>query len=226
MFFENEYILNTDSALAGSDEVGRGPLAGPVVAATVVLTKIEAGLHALGNIGVDDSKKLTQKTRERILTDLNISVDGLNTGAKIKLSGSLKNLGYFSVVEIGAPEIDSINILQASLKAMNESLKFAQNKNAKGAWLVDGNKLPVNIPTCWRAKAIVKGDTKSLVIALASVIAKEYRDKLMQRLALKYPGYGLEKHAGYPTQFHRDAIKELGITKIHRKSFRGVKEFI
>lgn len=225
-YFETNYTQKSDNALAGSDEVGRGPLAGPVVAATVVLTDIKKGLRELAKLNVDDSKKLNEKKRKVILELINIEAQSLVPGKKIALSGPLRKMGYFSVVEIQADEIDRINILQASLKAMKESLTFSQNKTSKGSWLVDGNKLPKELPKNWRSSSIIKGDSKSLVIGLASIIAKEYRDTLMQTLSKKYPGYGLEKHAGYPTQFHRDAIAELGPTPIHRKSFRGVKEYL
>ncbi len=223
MFFEDEFILKTDTAIAGTDEVGRGPLAGPVVAATVILTDYKAGLEALLDLKVDDSKKLNQKKRKAILTELGID---FNIGCKIGLGGSLKGLGYFSITEIQPDEIDRINILQASLKAMRESLSILESKKIIGSWLVDGNKLPHNPPKEWRCHTVVKGDSKSLVIALASIIAKEYRDDLMEDMGKKYPGYGLEKHAGYPTKQHREAIAKLGPTPIHRRSFKGVKEFL
>lgn len=225
-FFESSYIQNADNALAGSDEVGRGPLAGPVVAATVVLKNVNEGLKKLSLLNIDDSKKLNEKKRRILLESIDIEIDGLIPGKKYALSGPLKGLGYFSVVEIQAVEIDKINILQASLKAMKESLVVSQNKNSKGSWLVDGNKLPAECPKNWRAETIIKGDSKSLLIGLASIIAKEYRDQLMSNFGVKFPGYGLEKHAGYPTKAHRDAIAKLGPTSIHRKSFKGVKEFL
>ena len=223
MFFESEFILKKDTALAGSDEVGRGPLAGPVVAATVVLTDIQKGLEALSTMNVDDSKKLKEKQRREVLSLIDAK---MVQGEKIELGGSLKGLGYYSIVEIQADEIDRINILQASLKAMKESLLNCEEKESSGSWLVDGNKLPSEKPKNWRAETIVKGDTKSSVIGLASIIAKEYRDELMGKFGVKYPGYGLEKHAGYPTKAHREAIVKLGPTPIHRKSFKGVKEFL
>jgi ribonuclease HII len=224
--FESKYILTKDNAIAGSDEVGRGPLAGPVVAATVVLKDLGSALKILDKLDIDDSKKLNSNKRDLILKDLSIEVSKLKKGSKIALNGPLKGCGYFSVVEVGPVEIDRINILQASLVAMNESFNIARNKNFKGSWLIDGNKAPLNNLKSCRQETLIKGDSKSKVIALASIIAKQYRDQLMNKLAKKYPGYGLERHAGYPTQFHRDAIALLGITKIHRKSFKGVKEFI
>lgn len=207
--------------MAASDEVGRGPLAGPVVAATVVVTDYEKVLSILSETGIDDSKKLTEKKRKSILDNLQVHMEA---GSKIEFKGPLAGLGYYSIVEIQADVIDEINILQASLKAMGDSLKIA--KVGSGAWLIDGNKLPKEIPNKWRASTVVKGDSKSQLIGLASVIAKEYRDDLMIKLGNEYPGYGLENHAGYPTKFHKEAIEKLGPTPIHRKSFKGVKEFL
>lgn len=223
MYFESDFILKNDNSIAGSDEVGRGPLAGPVVAASVILVDIQKGLEILSTLNIDDSKKLKEKQRNDVIDQIDAK---LISGKKIELGGPLKGLGYYSVVEIQPAEIDRINILQASLKAMKESLLISENKNSKGTWLVDGNKLPPDLPSKWRAETIIKGDSKSRLIGLASIIAKQYRDQLMAKLSKKYPGYGLERHAGYPTKFHREAIVKLGPTPIHRKSFKGVKEFL
>ena len=116
-----------------------------------------------------------------------------------------------------------MNILQASLSAMKQA-SLSLNANEQDQILIDGNKT-FTIENC-RIDAVIKGDSKSRVIALASIIAKVYRDKLMQKYGKKYPGYGLENHAGYPTKFHKEAIIQLGVTPIHRKTFKGVKEFI
>ncbi|MFT6069372.1 MAG: ribonuclease HII [Bacteriovoracaceae bacterium] len=224
--FESKYILTNDNAIAGSDEVGRGPLAGPVVGATVVLSKPKAALKVLGKLNIDDSKKLNSKKRDLILEELSIDLTLLKQGSKIAFKGPLKGCGYFSIVEISPLEIDKINILQASLKAMRESFKIARNKTFKGSWLIDGNRSPESNLSACREVTVIKGDSKSKVIGLASIIAKQYRDRLMSQLSLKYPGYGFEKNSGYPTQFHRKAIGSLGVTKIHRRSFKGVKEFL
>lgn len=224
--FESKYILIEDNAIAGSDEVGRGPLAGPVVAATVVLNNLSSALSILDKLSIDDSKKLNSKNRKTLLEELSIEISSLKKGVKIALKGPLKGCGYFSVVEISPVEIDKINILQASLKAMSESFNIARNRNFKGSWLIDGNKAPLEDLKSCRQVTVIKGDSKSKVIGLASIIAKQYRDDLMAKFAKKYPGYGFERHAGYPTQFHRDAIHLLGTTKIHRKTFKGVKEFL
>jgi ribonuclease HII len=224
--FESKYILAKDNAIAGSDEVGRGPLAGPVVAATVVITKLSSALKKLELLEIDDSKKLNSNKRELILKELSIDISKLKKGSKIALAGPLKGCGYFCVVEIGPVEIDKINILQASLKAMGKSFEMARNKTFKGSWLIDGNKAPSEGPRFCRKVTVIKGDSKSKVIGLASIIAKQYRDLLMEKFAKKYPGYGFERHAGYPTKFHREAIALLGPTKIHRRSFKGVSQFL
>ncbi len=184
--FYNESLLE-----AGLDEVGRGCLAGPVVAAAVILPKYYE--HPLLN----DSKQLSKKQRENIKLD--IQRDAL----------------AWAIAEVSQTEIDQINILKASMKAMH--LAIDQLSIRPEHLLIDGNRFP-NYPmiphTC-----IVKGDSKFLAIAAASVLAKTYRDDLMETLALSYPQYGWEKNAGYPTPHHRKAIAQHGITPLHRKSF-------
>jgi len=124
--------------------------------------------------------------------------------------------------------IDRMNILRASLYAMRESFlsiyKFT-NSHGLGSLIVDGNHAPdFEGPTSFDVNPLVKGDSKSALVALASIVAKEYRDKLMTDYAVTYPGYGLESNAGYPTKMHKEAIKEYGVLPIHRRSFKGVKE--
>ncbi len=121
--------------------------------------------------------------------------------------------------------IDEINILQASLLSMKNCAHKLSAKRRTRA-LFDGNKIPSEMAKNISCEAIVKGDSKSALIGLASIFAKEYRDNLMEKYSLKYPGYGFEKHAGYPTKKHLEAIKKLGVTPIHRRSFKGVKEYI
>lgn len=181
---------------AGCDEVGRGPLAGDVVAAAVILgSSIPEGLN--------DSKKLTERKRERLFDE-------------IKVSALAWSIGRASV-----EEIDRLNILNASLLAMKravESLSLLPDHV-----LVDGNKLPA-----WQfsAEAIVGGDSSIPSISAASVLAKVTRDKEMVQLDGEYPGYGLAKHKGYPTAQHLDALARLGVTPIHRRSFGPVARLI
>ncbi len=222
--FDLEKLENFD-VLSGCDEVGRGPLAGPVVGCSVSIEReflTKENLSYLFELGITDSKKLTTKKRKKLLEVLKINDFKVNekNSHQINESFSIK----FSVRELSNELIDDINILQASLKAMG--LAFLDCDSGKSTkLLIDGNKnLNLNKLSV-HEEAVVKGDSKSVVIGLASIIAKEYRDDLMIELAKKYPQYGLEKHAGYPTKAHKEAIVQFGVTPIHRKSFKGVKEY-
>lgn len=186
-----------EQLIAGTDEVGRGPLAGPVVAAAVILdlaNPIE---------GLADSKKLSEKKRE-LLFDI-IQEKAL----------------AFAVCDASVEEIDAINILQASLLAMRRSVLSLKTQPTHV--LVDGNKLP-DLPMS--AEAIIKGDSHVPEIQAASILAKVTRDRLMKKLDLEYPGYGLAGHKGYPTKAHREALQQLGVTPIHRKSFGPVAKLL
>jgi ribonuclease HII len=181
----------SDLIEAGCDEVGRGCLAGPVVAAAVVLPKKYK--HKLLN----DSKQLTHEERLALRED--VKRDAL----------------AWAVAEVSNLEIDEINILNASFKAMHLALDQLQVRPQ--FLLIDGNRFKPyqEVPF----ECIIKGDASYLSIAAASVIAKTYRDELMQNLAHTHPGYGWVTNVGYPTIEHRDGIKKLGITPYHRKSF-------
>ena len=193
-------IFESDTAcklVAGVDEVGRGPLAGPVVAAAVILDEKQP------IDGLKDSKKLTHKKR-LLLTEM------------IKQ----KSIAW-SIASCTVEEVDSLNILQASLLAMTRAVESLSVMPELA--LVDGNKLPkLSIP----AKAIVKGDSLVEAISAASIIAKVERDLEMERLDKVYPGYGLGGNKGYPTAQHLSALKSLGITDIHRKSYKPVKDLL
>ena len=181
-----------ETPIIGVDEVGRGPLAGPVISAAIILNKEKIPE------GINDSKKLSKKKREVINEEL--------------ISQHSFAIGIASV-----EEIDKINILQASLLAMKRAVL---NLNIKPQTiLVDGNKLP---DLEYNMYPIIKGDSKSISIAAASIIAKVYRDKLMQDLSLQYPGYYWEKNSGYGTKQHLLALDNLGVTPIHRKSFAPI----
>jgi len=183
--------------IAGVDEAGRGPLAGPVVAAAVILP------DGLILPGVNDSKTLTAAVRDELF-DL-ISQEALAVG-----------------VGIGSHElVDSINILQATLSAMRDAV-LSLNP-APDFLLIDGiSSVPMNIPQ----RTVKKGDSLSLSIAAASIIAKVTRDRLMLEYDGLYPGYGFAAHKGYAAASHMAAIAKLGPSPIHRKSFRGVKEHV
>jgi ribonuclease HII len=180
---------------AGVDEAGRGPLAGPVVAAAVILDPYRP------IAGIGDSKKLSEKQRE-YLYDL-ICDQALS----------------FAISEVSHQEIDKINILQASLLAMQQSVA-ALKTHAKKVY-VDGNRLP-NFPSSVVAEAVVKGDSRLVCVGAASILAKVTRDRIMQAYHALYPHYGFDKHKGYPTKAHYQAIVEFGPCPIHRLTFKGV----
>ena len=193
--------------IAGIDEAGRGPLAGPVVAAAVILQNIErsaAMLHRGRIQNLNDSKKISVKKRELLFE-------------KIKENAICIGVGISS-----HQEIDEINILQATLLAMRRATK---NLNKKPDYIiVDGSVVPFDSNYTIPQHAIVRGDSRCPSIAAASIIAKVTRDRLMRELALQYPGYKFEKHKGYPTREHINILKELGPCPIHRRSFRPVKD--
>jgi len=181
--------------IAGVDEVGRGPLAGPVVAAVVVFP---AG-HT--DPRIKDSKQLSAKMRETLV-------------AEIKRTALA-----WAIVSVGHTRIERLNIREASRLAMS----LAVARVEADLVLVDGN-VPIETPIPQRT--VVKGDQLHVEISAASILAKVFRDDLMCRLDIKYPGYGLANHAGYGTEMHRQAIATLGPSPIHRRSFRGVKEHL
>lgn len=188
--FDKQYLNKKIKYLAGVDEAGRGPLAGPVVAAAVMFNKNT-------NIkGVNDSKLLTEKQREKLYDQI--------------ISSALS----YSVSIIEPKVIDEVNILNATLRAMKQSVDDL--KVTPDLVLVDGNrKFQSDIPVI----PIVKGDSKSFSIAAASILAKVTRDRLMKKLAVQYPVYLWEQNKGYPTRQHREIIRKLGPTPLHRKTF-------
>tara|TARA_Y100000768_G_scaffold388746_1_gene386753 strand:- start:2973 stop:3665 length:693 start_codon:yes stop_codon:yes gene_type:complete len=219
MSFDIQYFEN-EKAVIGCDEVGRGPLAGPVVACAVMVQKKEYLKH-LTSLGIMDSKKLTSKKRQAIIQALKIEWPKI----KLKKSYTLYPGISFVLEEVSPKKIDQINILQASLLGMKlASEKLSSSTNLGVAHiLVDGNK---TFHCLHPISGVVKGDSKSLIIGLASIIAKEFRDEKMKSYDELFPGYFFSEHAGYPTAKHREAIAKIGITPIHRKSFKGVKEYL
>lgn len=179
--------------LAGVDEVGRGPLAGPVVAAAVILDPSQP------IAGLADSKKLSEKKREALFDEI-----------KVKALS-------FAIAEASVAEIDQLNILHASMLAMKRALE-ALEPRAEYA-LIDGNRCPqLSIPS----EPVVKGDARVPEIAAASILAKVHRDRYMVELDAQYPGYGLAKHKGYPTKAHLEALNSLGVQDFYRRSFGPV----
>lgn len=196
-FFEKEATKIGCRDIAGIDEAGRGPLAGPVVSAAVILPT------AFSETGITDSKKLTPKKREQFYQ---------------KIYAHAVSIGIGIVDSI---EIDRINILQASLLSMAMA---TANLNPQPDWLlIDGTFcISSNLPQ----QPIPKGDSLSISIAAASIIAKVTRDRLMERYHHYYPQFDFQKHKGYPTKAHKEAIQKFGCCPIHRRSFRGVKEYL
>lgn len=193
LLYERKYWQDGYRHIAGVDEAGRGPLAGPVVSAAVILSP----KNLLAEI--NDSKAISDKKRREFYAWL------------------LENALSFGVGVVWQKEIDQINILNAALKSM--ALAVAQLTIQPDFVFVDGNRAPqLSSP----ARAIVKGDAKSLSIAAASVIAKVTRDDIMIELDEQFPMYGFKKHKGYPTREHREAIRRYGSSPLHRKSFRLV----
>lgn len=183
--------------VAGVDEAGRGPLAGPVVAGAVILDPENP------IAGLDDSKRLSASRRERLFDEI-----------------QEKALAW-SVASATVAEIDSLNILQATMLAMQRAVN-ALLPMAEHA-LIDGNRCPeLSCP----ARAIVKGDSKVAAISAASIMAKVTRDREMQVLDMKYPGYGLAQHKGYPSKAHIAALELLGVTPIHRRSYAPVRKVL
>jgi ribonuclease HII len=223
--------------IAGCDEVGRGPLAGPVVACTVLLRfgkdfspcTLKSLLKHLKKTGVTDSKKLSASARMRILGEFNLLPAAMRPGQGFVIETVPGITAAFSLAEVSHQRIDEINILNSSLEAMRESFLCCHRMldcQAEGILLVDGNKIPEIPIKGTHVFSLVKGDTLSVIIGLASIVAKEYRDNLMAMYAHQYPAYGLERHCGYGTPFHLEKIREFGPTPIHRKTFKGVREFL
>jgi ribonuclease HII len=196
-YFEKMYYGRGYQKIAGVDEVGRGPLAGPVVAAAVVLPRAGIGPQLF------DSKQISSKKREELY--FSILKEALGVGVGV----------------VGQEEIDRINIFQATLKAM--ALAIGNLSPSPDFILIDGLQgITLPIPQ----KPIRKGDQLSNSIAAASIIAKVTRDRMMLECHQKYPQYNFARHKGYGTKEHRSAIEKFGVCELHRKTFRGVKEYL
>ena len=211
-----------NKCIIGCDEVGRGPIAGPVVGCSLKLKLNNKSDLYLKNLGVTDSKKISVKKRKLILSSLGIDTLKLKVNQlyEVELEGTSF---CFSLASVSEKQIDKINILNASLLAMKKATLKLNPRDED--ILIDGNKVFEIKGYKGRINSLIKGDSKSLAIGLASIIAKDFRDEKMIKLDLKYPGYGFSKHAGYPTKSHREAVVKLGASKIHRRSFKGVKEY-
>lgn len=196
--YENELYDKGIKYIGGVDEVGRGPLIGPVVTACVVLPK-DFKLE-----GLTDSKKLTEKKRDLYYDYI------------------INNCIAYAIGEVSASEIDEINIYEASRKAMIIAINKVKEQIDLEHVLVDAMPLDIDIPTT----SIIKGDAKSISIAAASVVAKVTRDRMMYELDEKYPQYGFGSHKGYPTKKHIEAINKYGLIEGYRKTYGPVKEIL
>ena len=201
---EESLGLSTSAVIVGVDEVGRGPLAGPVTAAAVFFDRQKITSDLLTKI--DDSKKIAQKKRATI-------------------SKQIESIAIIGIGWASSGEIDQLNILEATMLAMQRAISSLQKQIILDPdyILIDGNKVPrLDFPS----KAIVRGDEKSLSIAAASIVAKSKRDAFMTSLSKLYPGYGWEKNAGYGTREHLAAIEREGITVHHRRSFKPIAKYL
>jgi ribonuclease HII len=195
--YERQAAQKGHRHIAGTDEAGRGPLAGPVVAAAVILPR------EFRHDRITDSKKLSPAQRERLYGEV---------------YGQARSIG---IGIVDAAEIDRVNILQASLRAM--AMAVGNLFPPADYLLVDGTfRVPLGLPQ----EPIPKGDALSLSIAAASIVAKVTRDRLMDLYHLYYPHFGFSRHKGYPTAAHRAAIRAFGCSPIHRRTFRGVREHL
>ena len=195
--YENKYYDKGYKLIAGVDEAGRGPLAGPVFAAAVVFEK---GTYIPE---INDSKKLSEKKREELFEIIK------------------EKALYYNIVSVDEKEIDKINILAATLKCFN--LAVSGLEELPDVALIDGNRcgeMPVEFET------VVKGDAKSMSVAAASILAKVARDRYVTELDKKYPEYNFAKHKGYGTKEHLEAIARFGPCPIHRMTFKGVREHV
>ena len=189
--YEYSFLSKGNVVIAGVDEAGRGPLAGPVVAAAAILNVDDDFIY------LNDSKKVTPKRRDILYDDI-------------------MNRTIYGIGIVSAEEIDEMNILQATYKAMRMAIDKLSKRPE--VLLNDAVIIP-GIDECIHQEKIIKGDAKSVSIAAASILAKVTRDRYMEELGEKYPEYGFEKHKGYGTKAHIEAIKKYGITPEHRKTF-------
>ncbi|MBE6452321.1 MAG: ribonuclease HII [Alphaproteobacteria bacterium] len=201
---ENKY---PEYIIAGVDEAGRGPWAGPVVAGAVIIKDKNLNSSLLN--GLNDSKKLSVTKRESLYKQL----------------FEAQNLGLISIGigQASVVEIDELNILQATFLAMQRAIRSLPETPTLA--LIDGNRIPQN--SDYRCQCVIKGDAKSYSISAASIIAKVYRDNIMTEISKQYPYYGFEKNAGYGTSAHISGIKKYGITQgIHRLSYKPIAKFL
>ena len=199
--FEGQYTQKGFKNIVGIDEVGRGPLAGPVCAAAVILPR---NLNPELSAGINDSKKISVTKR-------------------LKINEKLLSSVHYGIASVNEEAVDTLNILEATRLAMKQAVQNLSKVAEPDFLLVDGN-ISLDLPV--RQRSIIDGDAKCLSIAAASIIAKVYRDKLMEDYHRIYPKYNFIKNKGYGTKEHCEAIKQFGISKVHRRTFAKVKEYV
>ena len=217
--------------IIATDEVGRGPLGGPVVVGAVRLRvecadDLRALLKFLRPKGIKDSKALSEAGRKKVLSKLGVEDLGFRNKGELLLKGVAIQ---YVTWDMDHAVIDEENILGASLRGMREaSLHLSQSENLQTHVLIDGHMKFRwgNETSPWNEIPLIKGDSRSLLIGLASIIAKVKRDEYMRQMHELYPQYGFNSHFGYPTASHRKAIQTHGPCPIHRKSFKGVREYV
>ncbi len=203
--FDIETSLGIHGFIAGVDEAGRGPWAGPVVAGAVVFPNLKIASKLACQI--NDSKKLNRQKRESLFEAL-------------FQSGALIGVGQSSV-----KEIDSLNILQATFLAMHRAVEQIELQNPVAFTLIDGNRLPKHNWE-WPSKPVIKGDSICLSISAGSIIAKVSRDRIMAQLAIQYPYYAWEKNAGYGVPTHIEGLIKYGVSPYHRRSYAPIAKFL
>lgn len=195
--FEDGFLLET-GLICGADEAGRGPIAGPVFAAAVILDPD----YPID--GLRDSKKLSESRRDELALEIK------------------KKAKAWSIAQCSVAEIDELNILWASMLAMKRAIETLSVLPELA--LVDGNRCPKDLSV--RAEAIVKGDDKVPAISAASILAKTARDAVMMELHRQYPAYGFDRHKGYPTAFHLAQLKKYGVSPVHRRTYAPVRKIL
>lgn len=210
-------LLSKHKRILASDEVGRGCLAGDVITCSILINNSEKNILLIKELEsiVKDSKKLSPKKRQMVLEEINIEISDLQENKIIEYNN-------FSIY-IGSktPEyIDENNILKSTMDCFEDSYNSFRNERSSFYWIIDGDKKPKDLKNTANIETIVKGDQKSILIGLASIIAKEYRDHKISLLDDQYPEYKFKQHKGYGTKLHYEVLKKYGVIEgVHRKSF-------
>lgn len=210
-------LLSKYKSILASDEVGRGCLAGDVITCSILINNSDENVILIKELEsiVKDSKKLSPKKRQKILEGINIQMSGLQENKIIEHNNFLIYIGSKT-----PKYIDENNILKSTMDCFEDSYNSFRNERGSFYWIIDGDKKPRDLKNIDNIETIVKGDQKSILIGLASIIAKEYRDYKLTLLDEQYPEYKFKQHKGYGTKLHYEVLKKYGIIEgVHRKSF-------